>query len=217
MSISFAIVRKAILPTALAVLACVSVPAAAQSSTAPTQRIDFSSNPFNNLFVGPAFRITGLFQLTEPAHLQYSFATSATGWSFSLSISQLLVAPAPLAAASPAASPVPEQPVAPTKPYELGFNFEYKPAAVSAASTGGIPSMLFASTQPAGVVDMSISTNGQFTDVNVQGRDGSLLADISVQQAAPILPVPEPLEWMIMTSGLLAAAGLAKRRARRAV
>jgi hypothetical protein len=61
-------------------------------------------------------------------------------------------------------------------------------------------------------------TNGQFTDVNVQGRDGSLLADISVQQAAPVvLPVPEPLEWMFMTSGLLAAAGLAKRRARRTV
>jgi len=31
------------------------------------------------------------------------------------------------------------------------------------------------------------------------------------------LPVPEPLEWMFMTSGLIAAAGIARRRARCAV
>jgi hypothetical protein len=217
MSTSIAITRKAILPIALAALALVSMPAAAQSSTAPSQRIDFSSNPFNNLFVGPAFRITGLFQLSAPAHLQYSFVTSNTGWSFSLSISQPLVASAPPASSSPASpssAAAPEQPAAAAKPYELGFDFEYKPAVTSA---GGIPSLLFASTQPAAVVDMSISTNGQFTDVNVQGRDGSMMADISVQQAPVVLPVPEPLEWMFMTSGLIAAAGIARRRARRAV
>ena len=77
-------------------------------------------------------------------------------------------------------------------------------------------SLVFASAQPAGKVDMSLNTNGQFTDVNVRGQDGSMMADISVQQAAQVLPVPEPLEWMFMTSGLLVAAGLAKRRARRA-
>jgi len=218
MSISIAIVRKTILPIALAALAGMSAPVAAQSSTAPNQRIDFSSNPFNNLFVGPAFRITGLFQLSAPANLQYSFVTNATGWSFSLSVSQQLVAPAPLAAstqATPSSAPAVEQPAAPAKPYELGFNFEYKPAA---ASVGGMPSLLFASTQPAAVVDMSLSTSGQFTDVNVQGRDGSLMADISVQQVAPVvLPVPGPLEWMFMSSGLIAAAGLARRRARRTV
>jgi hypothetical protein len=217
MSTSIAITRKAILPIALAALALVSMPAAAQSSTAPSQRIDFSSNPFNNLFVGPAFRITGLFQLSAPAHLQYSFVTSNTGWSFSLSISQPLVASAPPASSSPASpssAAAPEQPAAAAKPYELGFNFEYQPA-VAVAST--MQSLLFASTQPAGKVDMSLNTNGQFTDVNVQGRDGSMMADISVQQAPVVLPVPEPLEWMFMTSGLIAAAGIARRRARRAV
>ena len=217
MSTSFAIVRKAILPIALAALAVVSAPAAAQSSTAPNQRIDFSSNQFNNLFVGPAFRITGLFQLSVPANLQYSFATSATGWSFSFSISQQPAAPAPLAASTPAtpsSAPAAEQPAAPAKPYELGFNFEYKPAV---ASVGGVPSLLFASTQPAAVVDLSLSTNGQFTDVKVQGSDGSMMADISVQQASVVLPVPEPLEWMFMSSGLIAAAALARRRAKRTI
>lgn len=217
MSTSFGVIRKALFPIALAALALVSAPAAAQPSSEPNQRVDFSLNPFNSLFVGPAFKITGLFQFSAPAHLQYSFVTSDTGWSFSLSISQPLVAPAPLvvsAPATPSSATAPESPAAPAKPYELGFNFEYKPA-VAAAST--MQSLLFASAQTVGKVDMSLNTSGQFTDVNVQGRDGSMMADISVQQSAPVvLPVPEPLEWMFMTSGLIVAAGLAKRRARRA-
>ncbi len=218
MSTSLAITRKAFLPIALAALAAVSAPAAAQPSVAPNQRIEFSSNPFNSVFVGPAFRFSGLFQLSAPAHLQYSFVTTSTGFSFSLSISQppmAPVAPAPLAAssqASPPPAPTSQSPADTSRPYELGFNFEYKPA-VTAATT--MQSLLFASTQPAGMVDMSLNTNGQFTDVNVQGGDGSLMADVTVQQAA-VLPVPEPLEWMFMTSGLLAAAGLARRRSARA-
>jgi len=221
MSISLAITRKAVLPIALAALAAVSAPAAAQPSVAPNQRIEFSSNPFNSVFVGPAFRFSGLFQLSAPANLQYSFVTTSTGFSFSLSISQPPVAPvaplapAPLAAssqASPPPAPTSQSPADTSRPYELGFNFEYKPA-VTAPTT--MQSLLFASTQPAGMVDMSLNTNGQFTDVNVQGSDGSLMADVTVQQAA-VLPVPEPLEWMFMTSGLLAAAGLARRRSARA-
>jgi hypothetical protein len=216
MSTSFAITRKAVLPIALAALAAVSTPAAAQPSVAPNQRIEFSSNPFNSVFVGPAFRFSGLFQLSAPAHLQYSFVTTSTGYTFSLSISQPPVAPAPLAAssqASPPPAPATQSPADTSKPYELGFNFEYKPA-VTAATT--MQSLLFASTQPAGMVDMSLNTNGQFTDVNVQGGDGSLMADVTVQQAAAVLPVPEPLEWMFMSTGLLAAAGLARRRSARA-
>lgn len=217
MSTSFGILRTALFPIVLAALAVVSAPAAAQSSSEPNQRVDFSLNPFNSLFVGPAFKITGLFQLSAPAHLQYSFVTSDTGWSFSLSISQPPVVLAPLAVSTPAtpsSTPAPESPAAPAKPYELGFNFEYKPA-VAAAST--MQSLLFASAQPVGKVDMSLNTSGQFTDVNVQGQDGLMMADISVQQAGQVvLPVPEPLEWMFMTSGLLVAAGVAKRRARRA-
>lgn len=217
MSTSFGVIRKALFPIALAALALVSAPAAAQSSSAPNQSINFSLNPFNSLFVGPAFKITGLFQLSAPAQFQYGFLTSNTGWSFSLSISQQPVVPAPLAVSTPAtpsSATAPESPAAPTKPYELGFNFEYTPA-VAAAST--MQSLLFASAQPVGRVDMSLNTNGQFTDVNVQGQDGSMMADISVQQAGLMIPpVPEPLEWMFMTSGLLVAAGLAKRRARRA-
>jgi hypothetical protein len=77
-------------------------------------------------------------------------------------------------------------------------------------------SLLFASTQPAAVVDMTLSTSGQFTDVNVQGSEGRMTADISVQSDQSVLPVPEPLEWMFMTSGLLAAVGFARRRAARA-
>jgi hypothetical protein len=217
MSISFAVTRMFILPIALAASAVVSAPAAAQTSVAPNQRIDFSSNPFNSVFVGPAFRFSGLFQLSAPARLQYSFVTTSTGYTFSLSISQALVAPAPLAASNPASpppAPVSVSPADTSKPYELGFNFEYKPAD-TAPST--MQSLLFASTQPAGKVDLSLNTNGEFTDVNVQGSEGSLMGDISVQQAASVLPVPEPLEWMFMTSGLLAAAGLARRRNARAV
>jgi hypothetical protein len=44
-----------------------------------------------------------------------------------------------------------------------------------------------------------------------------MTADISVQSDQAVLPVPEPLEWMFMTSGLLAAVGFARRRAARAV
>lgn len=221
MSTSFGILRTALFPIVLAALAVVSAPAAAQSSSAPNQNVDFSLNPFNSLFVGPAFKVTGLFQFSAPAHLQYSFVTSDTGWSFSLAISQQTVVPTPLAPSTPASTPAtpsstpaPESPAAPAKPYEFGFNFEYTPV-VAAAST--MQSLLFASAQPVGKVDMSLNTNGQFTDVNVQGQNGSMMADISVQQAGSVIPpVPEPLEWMFMTSGLLVAAGLAKRRARRA-
>jgi hypothetical protein len=226
-----AISRKALLPIALAALAAVSTPAAAVSAVEPNQRIDFSLNPFNDMFVGPAFRISGLFQLTAPARVLYSFATTDTGFSFSMSIRQQIAALAPVAAAAPPVSPsapvaasappvsppapatAPEQPAAPAKPYEFGFSFEYKPQVPAA---GTMSSLLFASTQPAAVVDMALSTSGQFTDVNVQGGEGRMTADISVQSDQAVLPVPEPLEWMFMTSGLLAAVGFARRRAARA-
>ena len=215
---SSAISRKALLPIALAALAAVSTPAAAVSAVEPNQRIDFSLNPFNDMFVGPAFRISGLFQLTAPARVLYSFATTDTGFSFSMSIRQQIAALAPVAAAAPPVSPpapatAPEQPAAPAKPYEFGFSFEYKPQVPAA---GTMSSLLFASTQPAAVVDMALSTSGQFTDVNVQGSEGRMTADISVQSDQAVLPVPEPLEWMFMTSGLLAAVGFARRRAARA-
>ena len=227
---SSAMSRKALLPIALAALAAVSTPAAAVSAVEPNQRIDFSLNPFNDMFVGPAFKVSGLFQLTAPARVLYSFATTDTGFSFSMSIRQQIAAPAPLAAPAPSTVPpaplaatippvslpatAPEQPADPAKPYEFGFSFEYKPE-VLAAST--MSSLLFASTQPAAVVDMTLSTSGQFTDVNVQGSEGRMTADISVQSDQAVLPVPEPLEWMFMTSGLLAAVGFARRRAARAV
>ena len=227
---SFALSRRALLPIALAALAAVSTPAAAVSAVEPNQRIDFSLNPFNDMFVGPAFKVSGLFQLTAPARVLYSFATTDTGFSFSMSIRQQISPPAPVAASAPLASPsaplaaaippvsplatAPEQPAAPAKPYEFGFSFEYKPE-VPAAST--MSSLLFASAQPAAVVDMTLSTSGQFTDVNVQGSEGRMTADISLQSDQAVLPVPEPLEWMFMTSGLLAAVGFARRRAARAV
>jgi len=227
---SSALSRRALLPIALAALAAVSTPAAAVSAVEPNQRIDFSLNPFNDMFVGPAFKVSGLFQLTAPARVLYSFATTDTGFSFSMSIRQQIAAPAPVAAPPPSTLPpaplaatippvslpatAPEQPADPAKPYEFGFSFEYKPQ-VPAAST--MSSLLFASTQPAAVVDMTLSTSGQFTDVNVQGSEGRMTADISVQSDQAVLPVPEPLEWMFMTSGLLAAVGFARRRAARAV
>ena len=226
---SSAMSRKALLPIALAALAAASTPAAAVSAVEPKQRIDFSLNPFNDMFVGPAFKVSGLFQLTAPARVLYSFATTDTGFSFSMSIRQQIAAPAPLAAPAPSTVPpaplaatippvslpatAPEQPADPAKPYEFGFSFEYKPE-VPVAST--MSSLLFASTQPAAVVDMTLSTSGQFTDVNVQGSEGRMTADISVQSDQAVLPVPEPLEWMFMTSGLLAAVGFARRRAARA-
>jgi len=227
---SSAMSRKALLPIALAALAAVSTPAAAVSAAEPNQRIDFSLNPFNDVFVGPAFRISGLFQLTAPARVLYSFVTTDTGFSFSMSIRQQIAVPAPVAAPAPSTLPpaplaatippvsplttAPEQPADQAKPYEFGFSFEFKPEVPAASS---MSSLLFASSQPAAVVDMTLSTNGQFTDVNVQGGEGTMSADISVQSDQAVLPVPEPLEWMFMTSGLLAAVGFARRRAARAV